>query len=339
MNMFISILEQAPIAVHHVTIFRTAIALALCAFSLCGFAQGFPNRAVTLVVPFSPATGIDILARAIGPKLSERWKQPVVIENRPGASGNIGTDFVAKATGDGHTLMVTVNTFAITPALFKGLPYDPVKDIAPVGKIAVATYAFIVNPRVLPADSLGEAIAAIRANPGKYYFASPGNGTPHHVGMELIKLRLGLDATHVPYKGFAGAITDLLGGQVQMMFSLVLSSLPHVRAGRLRVLAVTGAARSPQFPEAPTFREQGIDFMDDVDAWYAVMAPGRTPPELVARINADVNAVMVAPDLRENLARQGLIAVTSTPEELAGLIKADLVRWSKVVADARITAD
>jgi len=318
---------------------RPALALALSALSLCAAAQSFPSRPVTLVVPFTTGTGIDILARAIGPKLSERWKQPVVVENKPGASGNIGTDFVAKAAGDGHTLMVTVNTFTITPALFKGLPYDPVKDLAPVSKIAISTYAFLVNPKVFPANTLAEAIAMIRANPGKYYFASPGNGTPHHVGMELIKLRLGLDATHVPYKGFAGAITDLLGGQVQMMFSLVHSSLPHVRAGRLRVLAVTGAARSPQFPEALTFREQGIDFMDDVDSWYAVMAPGRTPPALIARLNGDVNAVMALPDLRDTLVKQGLLPMTSTPGELAALINADLARWSKVVADAKITAD
>jgi tripartite-type tricarboxylate transporter receptor subunit TctC len=294
---------------------------------------------VTLVVPFTTGTGIDILARAIGPKLSERWKQPVVVENKPGASGNIGTDYVAKAAGDGHTLMVTVNTYTITPSLFKNVPYDAEKDLAPVSKIALATYTFAVNPNVFPANNLQEAIALIRANPGKYNFASPGNGTPHHVGMELIKLRLGLNVTHIPYKGFAGAMTDLVGGQVHMMFTLIHSSIPHVRSGRIRALAVTGAQRSPQYPEAPTFREQGIDFMDDVDAWYAVMAPGRTPPELVARLNADVNAVMSLPEVRDNLVKQGMIPVTSTPAELAALIKSDLARWAKVIQDAKITLD
>ena len=294
---------------------RISLLVALWLLHAAAWGQAaFPSRTVTLVVPFSAGTGIDILARALQPKLAERWKQPVVVENKPGASGNIGTDFVAKAPPDGHTLMVTVNTYTITPALFKGLPYDPVNDLAPLSKIAVATYAFVVNPNTFPASSMAEAIAAIRANPGKYYFTSPGNGTPHHVGMELIKLRLGLQVTHVPYKGFAGAITDLIGGQVQMMFTLVHSSLPHVRSGRIKVLAVTGAQRSPQFPEAPTFREQGIDFMDDVDAWYAVMAPGKTPPALVRRLNADVNAVMAEPDVRENLAKQGLIAATGTPD-------------------------
>ena len=302
-------------------------------------AQTFPSRPVTLVVPFSPGTGIDILARALQPKLAERWKQAVIVENKPGASGNIGTDFVAKAAPDGYTLMVTVNTYTITPALFKNMPYDAATDLAPVSKIALATYCFAVNPNTFPVNSMQEAIAAIRASPGKYNFASPGNGTPHHVGMELIKLRLGLDATHVPYKGFAGAMTDLVGGQVQMMFTLVHSAIPHARSGRIRILAVTGAQRSPQFPEALTFREQGIDFMDDVDAWYAVMAPGKTPRELVARLNADVNAVMNLNDVKDNLAKQGLIPITSTPQELADLIKSDLVRWHKVVTDAKITLD
>jgi len=188
--------------------------LAVLLASLCAgaSAQSFPSRPVTLVVPFTTGTGIDILARVIGPRLSERWKQPVVVENKPGASGNIGTDAVAKAEPDGHTLMVTVNTYTITPALFKNLPYDPVADLAPISKIALATYTFAVNPSVLPAHNMKEAIDIIRKNPGKYYFASPGNGTPHHVGMELIKQRLGLDIIHVPYKGFAGAMTDLVGG-------------------------------------------------------------------------------------------------------------------------------
>jgi tripartite-type tricarboxylate transporter receptor subunit TctC len=319
---------------------KTVFAAALLALLASGAAaQTFPSRPVTLVVPFSPGTGIDILARAIQPKLQERWKQPVIVENKPGASGNIGTDFVAKSAPDGHTLMVTVNTYTITPALFKNMPYDAATDLAPVSKIAVATYCFAVNPNVFPVNNMQEAIAAIKANPGKYNFASPGNGTPHHVGMELIKLNLGLDATHIPYKGFAGAMTDLVGGQVQMMFTLVHSAIPHARSGRIRILAVTGARRSPQFPEAPTFREQGIDFMDDVDAWYAVMAPGKTPADLVARLNADVNAVMNLPDVKDNLTRQGLIPVTSTPQELQQLIKSDLARWRKVVDDAHIKAD
>ena len=302
-------------------------------------AQPFPSRPVTLVVPFSPGTGIDILARVIGPKLSEKWGQAVVVENKAGASGNIGTEFVAKSPPDGYTLMVTVNTFAITPSLIKNTPYDVVNDFSPISKIALATYCFAVNPKVFPAKDMQDALALMTANPGKYFFASPGNGTPHHIGMELIKLRTGVNATHVPYKGFAGAMQDLIGGQVHMMFTLVHSAIPHARAERIKILGVTGAKRSPQFPEAPTFREQGIDFMDDVDAWYAVLAPAKLPAELVTTLNADVNAVMGLADVKENLLRQGLIPVTSTPGELGALVKSDLARWAKVIQEAKITVD
>jgi tripartite-type tricarboxylate transporter receptor subunit TctC len=290
-------------------------------------------------VPFSPGTGIDILAREIAPKLSDRWRQPVVVENKAGASGNIGTDLVAKSDADGYTLMVTVNTFAITPSLIKNAPYDVTRDFSPISKIATATYCFAVNPKVFPANNMQEAVALIRKNPGKYFFGSPGNGTPHHIGMELIKLRLGLDVTHVPYKGFAGAMQDLVGAQVHMMFTLVHSAIPQVRAGRIRILGVTGAKRSAQFPEAPTFREQGIDFMDDVDAWYAVLGPARLPDDLDARLNADVNAVMALADVKESLLKQGLVPATSTPQELGALVRSDLQRWAKVIAEAHITAD
>jgi len=315
------------------------LALAAAAFSFGAMAQPFPSRPVTLVVPFSPGTGIDILARVIAPKLSEKWGEAVVVENKAGASGNIGTDFVAKAPADGYTLMVTVNTFTITPSLIRNTPYDIERDFSPISEIAVATYCFDVNPKVFPAGNMKEAIDLIRRNPGKYFFASPGNGTPHHVGMELMKLRLGLNVTHVPYKGFAGAMQDLIGGQVHMMFTLVHSSIPHARAGRIRILGVTGKERSPQFPEAPTFREQGIDFMEDVDAWYAVIGPAKLAPELLAKLNADVNEVMALPDVKENLLKQGLIPTTSTPERLAALIRSDRERWAKVISEAKITVD
>jgi tripartite-type tricarboxylate transporter receptor subunit TctC len=318
---------------------RTLMALVCTAASWGAMAQAFPSRPVTLVVPFSPGTGIDILARVIGPKLSEKWGQPVVVENKPGASGNIGTDFVAKSAPDGTTLMVTVNTFTITPSLIKNTPYNVVEDFSPISKIATATYCFAVNPKVFPANDMQQAIALIRKDPGKYFFGSPGNGTPHHIGMELIKLRLGLDVTHVPYKGFAGAMQDLVGGQVQMMFTLVHSAIPQARAGRIRILGVTGAKRSAQFPEAPTFREQGIDFMDDVDAWYAVMGPAKLAPELVSKLNADVNEVMGMPDVQANLLKQGLLPTTSTPQALGALIRSDEARWAKVIAQAKITAD
>ena len=300
------------------------LALVFALVSTTALAQSFPSRTVTLIVPFSPGTGIDILARVIGPKLADKWNHPVVVENKPGASGNIGTDLVAKSDPDGHTLMVTVNTFTITPSLIRNTPYDVTKDFSPISKIAIATYCFASNPKVFPAKDMKEAVALIKANPGKYFFASPGNGTPHHIGMELLKLRLGLQATHVPYKGFAGAMQDLVGGQVHMMFTLVHSAIPHAQAGRIRILGVTGTKPSPQFPQAPLFRDQGIDFMDDVDAWYAVMGPAKMPADLVKRINADVNAVLGMAEVQANLLKQSLIPTTSTPETLHELVKSDL---------------
>ena len=307
--------------------------------ALAQTAASYPSRPITLIVPYTPGSGIDILARAIAPKLNQKWGHPVVVDNKPGASGIIGADAVAKAAPNGYTLMVTVNSFTMAPPLYKNMPYDPIADFAPIAKIAIASYAFAVNPAVVPARDLSEFLATVKAKPGELNYGSPGNGTPHHLAMELMKLRLGLQIVHVPYKGLSGAMTDLLGGQVQMMFAPVHALLPNARAGKLKFLAVTGPRRSPFAPDAPTFRERGFDFMDDIDAWYAVMGPARLPRDVVAKVNAELRAIMFSADVREPLTNQGLVPVASTPEELAALIKADLLRWAKVVAEAKISAD
>src|SRR5436309_1880420 len=307
--------------------------------ALAQTAASYPSRPITLIVPYTPGSGIDILARAIAPKLNQKWGHPVVVDNKPGASGIIGADAVAKAAPNGYTLMVTVNSFTMAPPLYKNMPYDPIADFAPIAKIAIASYAFAVNPAVVPARDLSEFLATVKAKPGELNYGSPGNGTPHHLAMELMKLRLGLQIVHVPYKGLSGAMTDLLGGQVQMMFAPVHALLPNARAGKLKFLAVTGPRRSPFAPDAPTFRERGFDFMDDIDAWYAVMGPARLPRDVVAKVNAELRAIMFSADVREQLTNQGLVPVASTPEELAALIKADLLRWAKVVAEAKISAD
>ena len=316
-----------------------ALSVLFPAAALAQTAASYPSRPITLIVPYTPGSGIDILARAIAPKLNQKWGQPVVVDNKPGASGIIGADAVAKAAPNGYTLMVTVNSFTMTPPLYRNMPYDPVADFAPIAKIALASYAFAVNPAVLLVQDFSEFVAAVKAKPGALNYGSPGNGTPHHLAMELMKLRLGLQIVHVPYKGLSGAMTDLLGGQVQMMFAPVHALLPNQKAGKLRFLAVTGSKRSPFAPDAPTFRERGFDFMDDVDAWYAVMGPARLPRDIVAKLNAELGTIMAMPDVREHLMNQGLIPVTSTPEELLALIKADLPRWAKVVAEAKIAAD
>jgi tripartite-type tricarboxylate transporter receptor subunit TctC len=308
----------------------------LCAATLA--AHAFPERTVTLVVPFTPGSGSDIIARIIAPKLSERWKQAVIVDNKPGASGNIGAEAVAKAAPDGHTLLMAINTLTMAPNLYKKVPFDPTTDFTPIMKMAVANFAIVVNPNI-GANDLPGVIALAKAKPGQINFGSPGNGTPHHLAMELMKQQLGFDMLHVPYKGISTATTDLIGGQVQLMFASVHSMLPHVRSGRLRMLASTGATRSAVTPNVPVFREYGIDFMDAVDAWYAVLAPAKTSPDLVKALQRDVSAVLALPEVKEQMAAQGLTIQTSTPEQLGSLIQADYARWKKTIADAKIQMD
>ncbi|MES2413571.1 MAG: tripartite tricarboxylate transporter substrate binding protein [Pseudomonadota bacterium] len=301
-------------------------------------AAPFPTKAVTLVVPFTSGSGSDIIARIIGPKLSARWGQPVVVDNKPGASGNIGGRQVATAPPDGHTLLMAINSFTMTPAIYKSMPFDAVADFAPVAKLAEAGYTFAVNTNV-PAKDMGSLVAYLKRSNGKVNYATPGSGTPQHLAMELFKSGAGVNVVHVPYKGIQGALTDIMGGQVQLMFATVHSMRPPVESGKVRMLAVTGEARNPLAPDVPTFKEQGINFMDSIDAWYAVLAPAHTPPELVARLNRDFIEVMNMEDVKSALGKQGLSIRTSSPAQLSAIIKSDLVRWKKVVTDANISAD
>jgi tripartite-type tricarboxylate transporter receptor subunit TctC len=318
-----------------VAVLALALASATPVFSQSTVAS-YPSRPVILVVPFTAGSGSDIIARIITPRLSERWKQAVVVENRPGASGNLGADRVAKAAPDGLTLLMAINTFTMTPSLYKTLPYDPNTDFAPVARLAVANYALVVNSEVPARDVRSLMVLAKSLPAGQLNYASPGNGTPHHLGMELMKSSMGINVVHVPYKGIAGALTDVVGGQVQMMFATVHSVLPQVRSGKLRMLAVTGAQRSALAPDIPTFREQGVSALEGLDAWYGVMAPARTPPDLLARLQRDFVEVLESDDVRKQLLGQGLFVQTSSSADLRDQIRADLVRWGKVVADARI---
>ena len=318
---------------------RTACQVLLAlAFTAPGLAPGqdYPARPVRLVVPYTPGTGIDIIARTLGPRLAERWGQPIVVENRPGASGNIGADIVAKAQPDGYTLMVTVNSFTITPALYRTLPYDPVRDFATVGRVATGNIALVVNPAVLPVKTLDELQA--RARQGKVSYASPGNGTPQHLAVELLKQRLGIDMLHVPHKGAAGALTDLLGGQVQLMVLPVHTALPHARAGKLTVIAVSGEGRSVLAPDSPSFAELGLKNLD-IDLYFWVAAPAGAPGPVIARWNRETASVLGLPDVRESLLKQGLVPSPSSPEEIAARIRNDVARWKKFVSEAKITAD
>jgi tripartite-type tricarboxylate transporter receptor subunit TctC len=298
---------------------------------------GYPVRTVQIVVPYTPGTGADILARTVGPKLAERWKVAVIADNRPGATGNIGAEFVSKAPPDGHTVLFTATSFGTTPPLFPKLPFDPAKSFAPVVLIATSGLALVVHPQ-LPVKSVREFIQLARQRPGQMLYSSPGNGGPQHLAMELLKLETGIDIVHVPYKGLAGAMTDLMGGHVQAMISATQSAHSAVQSGRLRALAVMSPERSAAFPDAPTFREQGFPNLE-VETWYGVFAPAGTPPAVIARINADVNAVLQLPDMRDVLAYQGMVPRGGSPEQFGNMVGKELARWARVVDKAKIKAD
>jgi tripartite-type tricarboxylate transporter receptor subunit TctC len=297
----------------------------------------YPNRPIRIVVPYTAGTGIDILARATGQKLSERLKVAVVIDNRPGASGNIGTEAVVKAAPDGYTLLMNASTHVTNAALQPSVPYDPVKSFAPIGPVAVGNLALVVHPSV-PAKSVPELVALAKREPGKLNYASPGSGTPHHLAMELFKLHFKVDLTHVPYKGTAGAVTDILGGQVQVMFLPVHVALAHTQAGKLRMLAAGGAKRSPVTPEVPSLADEGVTDID-VDIWYAMLGPVGLPKEQLALLNAEMNAILADPEVRDNLLKQGLNPTPGKPDDLARTIDTDLERWTRIVKAAGIKAD
>jgi tripartite-type tricarboxylate transporter receptor subunit TctC len=295
-------------------------------------AAGFPSRPVHIVVTFTSGGAPDILARLIGERLAAAWNQPVVVDNKPGAGGNTGADFVAKAAPDGYTIVVgTVGTHSINGALYSKMPYDMVKDFAPVTLLATTPNLLVVNNDV-PAKNLKEFIALGRKE-GKMTFASAGSGTSIHVSGELFKSMTGVDMEHIPYKGRATAIPDLLGGRVTMMFDNMPSSLPLVREGKLRALGVTSATRSAAAPEIPTIAEQGLPGFEAV-SWFALFAPAGTPKVVLDKLQVEVKKVLVSPDVGKRLAEIGLEAIGSTPEELAAYQRTEITKWAKVVKDS-----
>jgi tripartite-type tricarboxylate transporter receptor subunit TctC len=300
--------------------------------------DAYPSRTVHIVVPYTPGTGADILSRVLGPKLSERRKVAVVTDNKPGATGNIGTEIAAKSPADGYTLLLTATSFATNPALSRGkLPFDPVKDFEPVLLLATGGLGVYVHPSV-PAKSMRQLVDLARGQPGKLYYSSPGNGGPQHLAMELLKLETGIDLVHVPYKGAGGAIADLVGGHVQAMVSALQTVAPQVQSGRLRMLAVMSARRSEAFPEVPTLKEAGVPDLE-VETWYAVFAPAGTPNAIVARVNREMNELLKEADVKEVIAKQGLVPEGGTPEALGARVKRELAAWTRVVKAARIKAD
>jgi tripartite-type tricarboxylate transporter receptor subunit TctC len=316
---------------------RWALTLMALAFAAGAQAQAYPTKPIRIVVTFTPGGAPDIIARLLGERFTAAWGQPVVIDNKPGSGGNIGSDFVAKSAPDGYTLVVgTVGTHSINGALYSKMPYDMVRDFSPVSLVATTPNLLVVNNDV-PAKTVQELID-LGKREGKMSFASSGSGTSIHVSGELFKSMTGIDMTHIPYKGRASALPDLLGGRVTMMFDNMPSSLPLVREGKLRALGVTSLNRSPAAPDIPTIAESGLPGFEAV-SWFAVFAPVGTPKPVVDKLQAEISRILKTPDVAKKLTDIGLEPVGSTPEELAAYQRAEIVKWAKVVKDSGAKAE
>jgi tripartite-type tricarboxylate transporter receptor subunit TctC len=312
---------------------RSILSLAgtlLAAPVVVGRAFAWPDQPLRVVVPFTPAGGPDFIARFVAERLSPRLGQPVVVENLPGASGNIGSQQVARARPDGLTIMSSVNTLVMNASLYKNLPYDPVTDFSPLGLSAWGTLVLVAHPGQKP-GTVAELVALAKDHSQSHTYASPGVGTPHHLAMALLETASGIELVHVPYKGSAGAVQDLLSGQVGFMFLPVHVAAPYIRAGKLNALAVGSAQRQPKLPDVPTLGESGLKGVD-VDMWYGFFAPKGTPADVVDRLNREIVAVLEQPEARTAFEAQGLIPATSTPAALAEIVVRDRARWADIVA-------
>jgi tripartite-type tricarboxylate transporter receptor subunit TctC len=299
--------------------------------------QVYPNRLITIIVPFSPGTGPDILGRTLGQKLAQRLNASVVIDNKVGASGNIGAEAVARAAPDGYTLLLTATSFVTNSAVNKNLRYDPVKSFTPVSLLATATMGFLVR-KDFPAKSMKELVAAAKAKPGTIHYASSGVGTPQHLAMEQFKLHTGANLVHVPFKASAGAFNDLAGGHVDALIAPVHTAAPYLQTGKMRMLAIVGAERSPTYNTVPTMAEEGFPNLE-ADVWYGLLVPAGTPAPIVTKLNAELNTLLAAPDVKEILSPQGMVTAGGPPDRFAQLIKMEMERWPRVVAQAGITGE
>src|SRR5499427_8678408 len=307
---------------------------AACTFpAVAQDAENYPTKPIRMIVPYPPAGGTDVVARILADPLSTTLGQPIVIDNRGGAAGNLGTDLAAKAAPDGYTVLFTLSSHTINPKLYPNPPFDVERDFVPISLAALSPQILVAHPSV-PANNIRELIALAKSQPGKLNFASVGTGSPAHIAGELLKLKAGIDMVHVPYKGGGPAIADTLGGQVQLAFVSLPAALQYVKAGRLKALAVTSDKRSIAAPDIPTIAESGVDCV--VNSWYGALAPAKTPPAIVAKLQAAFAKVLAMPEVREKLLGQGAEATSSTSSEFERLIKEELAKWDYVIREARI---
>jgi tripartite-type tricarboxylate transporter receptor subunit TctC len=288
-------------------------------------------------VPFTPGTGMDIIARSVGPRLSERLGQPIVIDNRPGASGNLGAELVAKSTADGYTVMVSGNPLIVSSHLYRNVPFKPLADFAPISLAAWGTLMLVANPGT-KIDSVADLVTQAKANPGKITYGSPGVGTPHHMAMELFRDRTGANLLHVPYKGSAGAVTDVLGGQINIMFIPIHVGMQFVKAGRLKALAIGSAKRHPTAPDLPTLQELGVKGVE-ADMWYGFLAPKGTPAAVIGKLDGELRAILAQPEVKSSFSAQGMDATASTPAEFGALMRREDALWAGIIKKNNITAE
>lgn len=311
--------------------------LALGLGSVHAQVAAYPTQAITIVIPYTPGSGADIIARSIAPLMSRRLGQPVIVDNKPGASGTIALTFVAKAAPDGHTLLMSADSMTMTPSLYPKVAVTPHKDLVAVGRAAVGSMALVVHPSV-QAGSVAELVAQAKSQPGRLTYATPGSASPHHVLMELFKQSTGTNLLHVPYKGMAGAVTDLVGGHVQVGVMSLQVAMPHVTAGKLRLLAVADDKRVAVAPSIPTFREAGYPELSHTN-WFGLFAPLATPPSSLAKINSAMSEALSQKASQETLQALGLLVSTSSPAELNEQVRQDVERWAQVVSKTGIKAD
>ena len=296
--------------------------------------QDYPSKPIRFITPFAPGGSTSIVARLIGQKLTDSWGQQVIVENRGGGNTVIGTEALAKSAPDGYAFILVLNSHVINPSLIANLPYDTFKDFAPVGTVASSEYVMVINPSV-PANSLQELVALAKSKPGQLNYASAGSGGVAHLATELFNIMAGIKLQHIPYKGSGPALTDLIGGQIQMYLCSPAGAIPYIKNGRLRAVAVSGEARMPALPQVPTFTEGGLPGFD-AKTWQGVLAPAGTPKPIINKLSSEMAKIVVMPDIREKLVSQGLDPFYTTPEQFAELMKADMAKFARVIKAANI---